>query len=253
LEIIDHNILVLLNGLVGRSPAAFEVALALCGQVPLALCVMTLLVLWWTDTERRTDATLVGDRRALERPGLLESRCRVVMIGAAITVAFAATRLIAAFTELPRPIGHETLQVPIDAARWDELVHGMTGFGAFPSDHAALYFALAVGLSAWNRTIAIVGLIVAVIFSLARVAVGFHYPGDVVVGGAIGAVAGLTARRLTPDLVPQLSTAVRLFDHFPRVMYPVLFVVALDFTQHFRMFAGVVFAVVYKVLGFAAG
>jgi PAP2 superfamily len=252
-ELIDHNILLLLNGLVGGSQTAFVVALALCGQVPLALCVMTLLVLWWTDTEGGTDGLVLGDGPVPARPGVLESRCRVVMIGAAITVAFAATRVIAAFTKLPRPIGHESLQIPIDAAQWDELVQGMTGFGAFPSDHAALYFALAVGLSAWNRTVAIVGLIVAMLFSLARVAVGFHYPGDVVVGGAIGVVASITALRLTPDLVPQLCTVVRLFDHFPRVMYPVLFVVALDFTQHFRMFAGVVFAVVYKVLGFAAG
>jgi hypothetical protein len=34
-------------------------------------------------------------------------------------------------------------------------------------------------------------------------------------------------------------------------MYPALFIVALDFTQHFRMLAGVIFATLYKIVGMA--
>jgi len=128
----------------------------------------------------------------------------------------------------------------------------MTGFGAFPSDHAALFFALAVGLFAWSRAAGIVGLGAAALFSLARVAVGFHYPVDVLAGGAIGASAAAAARVLTPRCTRVLDAVVGLFDHSPQVMYPVVFVVALDFTQHFRMLAGAVFATIFKLMGMAA-
>ena len=57
---MDYALLSALNGLVGRSTGAFECTLALCGQLPLALCVAAMLAWWWTDP---------GGARALEWPG----------------------------------------------------------------------------------------------------------------------------------------------------------------------------------------
>ena len=51
--------------------------------------------------------------------------------------------------------------------------------------YAALYFACAVGLFWWSRTEGVVGTACAVVFSLARVAVGFHYPSDIAAGAAV--------------------------------------------------------------------
>ena len=248
---IDRDVLLLLNGVIGRSPSAFEGALFLCGQIPLVVCVMALLALWWTDTEGGRNLRILGGGRAPSRLGLLESRCRVAMLSVAIPAAFVVTRLIAYATNLPRPLGRERLLVPIDAVRWNELVQAMTGFGAFPSDHAALFFAVAVGLFAWGRAVGTVGLCVAALFSLARVAVGFHYPSDMFVGAAIGASCALFARWLVPHFTPQLVRLVGLFDRAPALMYPLLFVAALDFTHHFRMLMKQVFSLAYSMLGLA--
>jgi diacylglycerol kinase family enzyme/membrane-associated phospholipid phosphatase len=67
---------------------------------------------------------------------------------------------------------------------------------SFPSGHAAsaFAFATAVGLERPRLRVPMAGLATAVAFS--RVYTGVHYPGDVLVGAAIGAgVAGATTRR----------------------------------------------------------
>jgi undecaprenyl-diphosphatase len=68
---------------------------------------------------------------------------------------------------------------------------------SFPSDHATGAFALAFAIWLYDRTIGTALLVLAALISFARVYVGTHYPGDVVVGATIGiAVAG--ALYLTP-------------------------------------------------------
>ncbi len=247
---VDRAALAWVNSLVGHSPAAFDAALLLCGQLPLALCVMAMLALWWTDPERSPARTgVIGGFAPQARPGLEQSRLRAAMLALSVAGAFVVARLTALLTNWPRPLGREPLAVPLDPAVWAGTVEAMTGFGAFPSDHAALFFAVAVGLFSWHPAAGIVGLLAAALFSAARVAVGFHYPADVLAGGLIGALAAGAGRLLTPAMTPFLSPIVGLFERRPAVMYPLLFVAALDFTHHFQLLLKPVFAVVFKVLG----
>jgi len=248
---LDRQLLLWANGLVGHSPALFQAALVLCGALPLAACVAVLLALWWTDPEgrERTPAPRLAGAAPLPGAGLLVSRRRCVALAGAISLAFVSTRLVAFATNLPRPLGRETLQVPMEAEEWRELVEGMTGFGAFPSDHAALFFAMAVGLFAWSRGAGLVGLVAACLLSAARVVVGFHYPSDMVVGAGIGAALAGGAMMVARGPQPVLDGVVRLFARRPAVMYPLLFVVALDFTQHFRLVFRAVFYFLFALLG----
>jgi undecaprenyl-diphosphatase len=125
----------------------------------------------------------------------------------------------------------------------------MTGFGAFPSDHAALFFALAVGLFAWSRRAGLSGLLLASVFSVARVVVGFHYPSDMVAGAAMGAALAGGAMLMARGPQPVLDGVVQLFVRRPAIMYPLLFVVALDFTQHFRLVFRAIFYFLFGLLG----
>ncbi|MBE0663262.1 MAG: phosphatase PAP2 family protein [Bacteroidales bacterium] len=65
----------------------------------------------------------------------------------------------------------------------------------FISSHASNSFAIAVfmALLLWNkvRTVAIIMLIWAAMVSYSRVYLGVHYPGDVLVGGMVGALEAL--------------------------------------------------------------
>jgi membrane-associated phospholipid phosphatase len=61
---------------------------------------------------------------------------------------------------------------------------------SFPSDHAALAFALSAGIYAWSRGLGAVAIVWSVITTcFARVYTGYHYPSDVVVGALLGIIS----------------------------------------------------------------
>ena len=73
-------------------------------------------------------------------------------------------------------------------------VHLFSGHAAdpgFPSDHATAAFAIAVAILLRKRGWGIVALVAATVLSVGRVALGIHYPSDVLAGAALGAAAAL--------------------------------------------------------------
>ena len=101
--------------------------------------------------------------------------------------------------------------------------HGVHLFSAhaadpgFPSDHATAAFAIAVAILLRKRGWGIAALLAAAIVSAGRVALGFHYPSDVLAGAALGAAAALVLwlpalRGRVDDLADFLGAALdRLF------------------------------------------
>jgi undecaprenyl-diphosphatase len=74
-------------------------------------------------------------------------------------------------------------------------VHLFSGHAAdagFPSDHATAAFAIAVAIMLRKRSWGIFALLAAAVLSVGRVALGVHYPSDVLAGAALGAVAALS-------------------------------------------------------------
>jgi undecaprenyl-diphosphatase len=62
---------------------------------------------------------------------------------------------------------------------------------SFPSDHATGAFAIAVSLYLRSRRVGLLALAMAVVVALARIAVGVHYPADVIGGALVGTTAAL--------------------------------------------------------------
>ena len=62
---------------------------------------------------------------------------------------------------------------------------------SFPSDHATAGFAIAVSIVLRSRRIGCLALAMALIMSVGRVAVGVHYPSDVLAGALLGSAAAL--------------------------------------------------------------
>jgi undecaprenyl-diphosphatase len=79
----------------------------------------------------------------------------------------------------------------------------------FPSDHATASFAIAVAILLRRRGWGIFALAAAAVLSIGRVAVGYHFPSDVLAGAALGTAAALAlwARplRLRVDALADLA------------------------------------------------
>jgi undecaprenyl-diphosphatase len=73
-------------------------------------------------------------------------------------------------------------------------VHLFSGHAAdpgFPSDHATAAFAIAVAILLRKRGWGIAALVAATVLAIGRVALGVHYPSDVIAGAALGSAAAL--------------------------------------------------------------
>ena len=67
---------------------------------------------------------------------------------------------------------------------------------SFPSDHAAAAFAIAFAVFAFWRRGGIAFLATALVIALSRIALGLHYPSDVIAGALVGWTAALVVTRL---------------------------------------------------------
>ena len=64
---------------------------------------------------------------------------------------------------------------------------------SFPSDHAVMAGAVAAGTLLANRKLGLVTVALAVLMAFTRVYVGAHFPLDVAVGLAVGAIVALVS------------------------------------------------------------
>lgn len=124
-------------------------------------------------------------------------------LGAAL-VAMAANQIISHLWERPRPyVTHHAVQ----------LLSAPSADPSFPSDHAAAAFAIAFAILASWRRVGVAFLVVASLIGVARVALGMHYPSDVVAGAAVGWLAALlVTRRAQRPLAAVVALAGRITD-----------------------------------------
>jgi undecaprenyl-diphosphatase len=110
------------------------------------------------------------------------ARHGVVAAGLAAALALAVAHGITMLWDRPRPFeSHAMVHLFIS--------HG--GDPSFPSDHATAGFAIAVSLLLRSRRVGIFALALATAMAVARVAVGVHYPTDVLAGACLGTASAL--------------------------------------------------------------
>jgi undecaprenyl-diphosphatase len=110
------------------------------------------------------------------------ARHGVIAAGLAAALGLALAHGITMVWDRPRPY---------EAHSGVHLFVAPSGDPSFPSDHATAAFAIAVSLFLRSRRVGLLALGMAVVLGLARVAVGAHYPLDVLGGALIGTAAAL--------------------------------------------------------------
>ncbi len=107
-------------------------------------------------------------------------------------------------------------------------------WSAFPSDHAVLFFALAIGLFQVSKRAGAIALLHAgLIVCLPRIAVGLHWPSDIAVGTVIGIVLSLLLFRPVHALISRIGI-VPFFEAREAIGYPLLFLATYEVSRMFH-------------------
>jgi undecaprenyl-diphosphatase len=126
-------------------------------------------------------------------------RRAVVAAGLSAGLGLALAQVISRLVDRPRPfVAHP------------DAVHLFAEHAAdpgFPSDHATAAFAIGVALLLRSRRWGALALAAATVLAITRVAMGIHYPTDVLAGAALGALSALIL-----DLGPGHAVVRRLAD-----------------------------------------
>ncbi|MGD9734100.1 MAG: phosphatase PAP2 family protein [Solirubrobacterales bacterium] len=110
---------------------------------------------------------------------------RRAAVAAALSAALALAigQAIADLVDRVRPFVAEPNQVHLFAAHAAD--------AGFPSDHATASFAIAVAVFMRKRGWGVFAVGAAAVLSIGRVALGYHFPSDVLAGAALGTAAAL--------------------------------------------------------------
>ena len=102
---------------------------------------------------------------------------------AAAAVAMLANQVIAHVWDRSRPYTTHGAS--------DHLLSAPSVDPSFPSDHAAAAFAIAFAVLAYSRRGGIAFLLASTLIGLSRIALGMHYPSDVLAGALVGWLAAM--------------------------------------------------------------
>jgi undecaprenyl-diphosphatase len=118
-------------------------------------------------------------------PGARRHGARRIAVAAAAStaVALAIGALLSHLIDRARPF-------VADPGGVHQFTHHAADAG-FPSDHATASFAIATAILLRNRRWGIVAIALATLLALTRVAIGVHYPTDVLAGAALGSASAL--------------------------------------------------------------
>ena len=177
-------------------------------------------------------------------PGMERRRAQILAILTSALVALAASRAIALAAPFRiRPIHDPSLPHVAFSLQW---AANMEDWSSFPSDHAACFFALALGLAYLVRRLAVpVMLYTAAWICLPRMYLGIHYASDIAGGAIIGMAAAAVALHCSWLLSFLDRRVLSLEGSRPPWFYATAFLVSYEMTSLFDDLRSIGHAVVH--------
>jgi undecaprenyl-diphosphatase len=119
---------------------------------------------------------------------------------ASAAVALVVNQVISHLWDRPRPFAAH--------AAATHLLSAPSPDPSFPSDHAAAAFAIAFAVLAFSRRAGALFVVAALLVGVSRIALGLHYPSDVIAGIVVGWAAAMLVTRLGMRWTSRLAALV---------------------------------------------
>ena len=176
-----------------------------------------------------------------------ELRRRAILAFFGLPFAFIVAQIIQRIAHRPRPIValHLGANSQVDFLAQQQAFSKM---GSFPSDHEALLFMLIVFSFSVNRRLGIALSFFAAAYGVLRVAVGFHWPSDIIGGAILGAAIAITLLALEPRLRPLLDRIIRRIQLNRAVAYTIGFLVFSEFGEGFLRLKTLAFTIFHATV-----
>jgi undecaprenyl-diphosphatase len=213
----DSSVITFLNGF-ARHSSVFDTFVYMISDNSLLKGGVIAALVWW-----------VWFRHGLDRPEVRQFLL-CGMIAGLVSVAVARSLAHALpYRERPLRVAALHFQQPYGTSE-EELIN----WSSFPSDHAAIFFALATSIFLAWRPAGIFALCHTFIFiCLPRLYLGYHYPSDVLAGAFIGiAIAWLSRFMIVRQKVSRLTTP--WLEQSPGSFYACLFLVTFQIATIFE-------------------
>ena len=203
----DSGILKFVNSFAGHSET-FDALIVLISDNILIKGALFGVLFWWAWFRRSDDDAV--KRRTILLSGYVSSLFGIVL-----------ARVIAHLMPFrERPLRSPELHMFLPDSFSRSTLHD---WSAFPSDHAALFFALATTLFiVWRRAGIIAFFFSGIVICLPRIYLGLHHPTDIIAGAVTGIlVAYFATRKKVLSIVA--SPALQHMDAHPGAFYGMVF------------------------------
>lgn len=133
--------------------------------------------------------------RRLSPKYLIERQYLLLELAGALFAGVASRAMQLVFKFHPRPLHDPSLpfRSPFGADP-----NALNHWSSFPSDHAAVFAALAFVITLHFRKLGIVAWILALFALIPRIYLGFHWPLDILAGASVGIICVTLCRQLIP-------------------------------------------------------
>lgn len=217
IQSFDVTILYFLNSYVGLYPKFDSIVGFLACFNPIQMGPM-ILILWGIWFQK--DAEILNRRKAVIRACL---GCVSAMIIARLCALFVLFRL--------RPLHNPELLLKLI----NDMSHTMLdGWSSFPSDHAALGFALATSVFLIHRRWGVFALVYTIIIiCLPRMYLSLHYPTDIIAGALIGTGAAWIVMK-TDRIKSMVSYLLQIEKTQSVIFYVLFFIFTSQMMQMFK-------------------
>jgi len=185
---LDATIFTWINSFAGHFPVLDEIVRGLANDYFTIISCCLILIALWFGTPGKIDS--------------IRNQTGVIVAASSLGIAQAIVGIINVFCFRVRPFNAMAVNLifypPTDSS--------------FPSNAAAIVFALAMGVFLYNKKAGILLLTIGIIHGLARIYVGIHYPLDILGGAAIGIITALIMNGIAVWQKPNLNKLLGLME-----------------------------------------